>query len=248
MPFDDFGVLALALARCSGWVAIVPIFGPVRPTTVGRIALAIVMSIFVAGVAEGSAPAEAGPFVLMASGQVLYGLLLGWLTAMVVAAFEAAGGLVDMLGGFSISAVLDPATGSNNAVIARFFQLVFLAAVLISNAHLVIIGGFLRSFESTSLTELPLLGEDDLESVTRAVADILLSALEVGAPLVGALLLAEVAMAVAARFTPQANIFMLGLPLKALMVFTLLGTILVNLPLYTERISTRAIEIVGAIG
>jgi len=103
-------------------------------------------------------------------------------------------------------------------------------------------------FRTTGLTEFPILGEDDLEAVSRSVADILLAALEIGAPLVGALLLAEVAMAIAARFTPQANIFMLGLPLKALMVFLLMGNILIHLPLYTERISTRAIEIVGAVG
>lgn len=248
MPFDDPALLALAFARCAGWVAIVPIFGPIRPSTTGRIALAIVLSLFVVGLGEGAAPAEAGPFVLTLSGQVLYGLLLGWLTAMVVAAFEAAGGLIDLLGGFSISAILDPVTGANNAIIARFFQLVFLAALFVSNAHLVIVGGFVRSFQSTGLTELPILGEDDLEAVSRAVADILLAALEIGAPLVGALLLAEVAMAIAARFTPQANIFMLGLPLKALMVFGLMGNILIHLPLYTERISTRAIEIVGAVG
>jgi flagellar biosynthetic protein FliR len=248
VPFDDPALLALAVARCAGWVAIVPIFGPVRPTATGRIALAIVLSLFVVGNTAGTAPEATGPLVLLLAGQVLYGLLLGWLTSLVVAAFEAAGGLIDLLGGFSISAVLDPSTGTNNAVIARFFQLIFLAALLISDAHLVILGGFVRSFESTALTELPILGEDDLTAVSRAAADLLLSALEIGAPLVGALLLTEVAMAIAARFTPQANIFMLGLPLKALVVFMMMGSILIHLPLYTDRISNRAIEIVGAIG
>lgn len=249
MGFDDPTILALALGRCAGWVATVPIFGPVRPTATGRIALAIVMSLFVAGnTPENVVAPGVGAFVLVLSGQVLYGILLGWLTGVVVATFQAVGDLIDLLGGFSISAVLDPATGTSNAVVARFFQALFIAAILISNAHLVIIGGFIRSFESTGLTELPILGEDDLLAVTRAVADLLLSALEIGAPLVGALLLTEVTLAIGARFAPQANIFMVSLPFKAFVVFALVGNVLIYVPLYAERISERAAELVGVVG
>jgi flagellar biosynthetic protein FliR len=118
----------------------------------------------------------------------------------------------------------------------------------VSNAHLVILGGFMKSFESTGLGEFPVLGEDDLIAVTRAVADILLAALEIGAPLVGALLLAEVTLALGARFAPQANIFLVSLPFKAFIVFALMGNVLIYLPLYAERISERAVELVGAIG
>ncbi len=249
MGFDDPTVLALALGRCAGWVATVPIFGPVRPTATGRIALAMVLAVFVAGnsSAETISPGV-GVFALLMSGQVLYGLLLGWLTAIVVSTFQAVGDLIDLLGGFSMSAVLDPSTGTSNAVVGRFFQLVFVAALLVSNAHLVIIGGFVRSFESTGLTQMPVLGEDDLIAVTRAVADLLLSALEIGAPLVGALLLTEVTLALGARFAPQANIFMVSLPLKAVVVFALTGNVLIYLPLYAERISERAVELVGVVG
>lgn len=249
MPFDDPLILALAFGRCAGWVATVPIFGPIRPTAIGRIALAIVLAVFVAG----SAPPEVvapgvGRLALLVSGQVLYGMLLGWLTALVVATFQAVGDLIDLLGGFSISAVLDPSTGTSNAIVARFFQYVFIAALLVTNAHLIIIGGFVRSFESTGLGELPILGEDDLTAVSRAVADLLLAALEIGAPLVGALLLAEVTLAIGARFAPQANIFLVSLPFKAFIVFALMGNVLIYLPLYAERISERAVELVGAIG
>lgn len=226
-----------------------PIFGPIRPTATGRIALAMVLAVFVAGNTGGETiDAGAGAFALLMSAQVLYGLLLGWLTAVVVATFQAVGDLIDLLGGLSMSAVLDPSTGTSNAVIARFFQLVFIAAILVSNAHLVIIGGFVRSFESTGLTQLPILGEDDLIAVTRAVADLLLSALEIGAPLVGALLLSEVTLALGARFAPQANIFMVSLPFKAFVVFALTGNVLIYLPLYAERISERAAELVGVVG
>ena len=49
MVFDDPTLLALAFGRCAGWVATVPIFGPIRPTATGRIALAIVLGGLIAG-------------------------------------------------------------------------------------------------------------------------------------------------------------------------------------------------------
>lgn len=249
MPFEDPTLFALALARCAGWVAVVPILGPIRPTATGRIALAITLAVFVAGSVEPvDIPTQTGPLIVLITGQVLYGLLLGWLTSLIVSVFEAAGALVDALGGFSVGAVLDPSTGTMNAIVGRFFQFVFIAAILISNAHLVIIRGFVRSFDITDLDSLPILGEDDLTAVARAVADLLLGALEIGAPLVGALLLTEVTMAIGARFAPQANIFLLGLPLKAMVVLVLMSNILIFLPLYTERISERAVMFVGGIG
>jgi flagellar biosynthetic protein FliR len=249
MVFDDPTLLALAFGRCAGWVASVPIFGPIRPTAVGRIALAIALAVFVAGNTSDEVVAPgAALFAFLRIAQVLYGLLLGWLTSVVVSTFQAAGSLIDLLGGFSISAVLDPSTGTSNAVVARFFQMLFIGALLVSNAHLVILGGFMKSFESTGLGEFPVLSEDDLIAVSRAVADLLLAALEIGAPLVGALLLAEVTLALGARFAPQANIFLVSLPFKAFIVFALMGNVLIYLPLYVERISERAVELVGAIG
>ncbi len=249
LPLDDPALFALALGRAVGWVAIVPIFGPVRPTATGRIGLAIALAIFVSGsLGLEAAPEGVGPFAIVLSAQILYGLLLGWLTTLVISAFEAAGGTIDLLGGFSVGAILDPSTGTSNAVFGRFFQMVFIAAILVSNAHIVIVGGFVRSFSVTGPASIPVIGDDDLAEVSRAVAQLLLSALEIGAPLIGALLLAEVTMAIAARFTPQANIFLLSLPLKAMIVLVLLGNVLIFLPLYTERITERALVLIGGIG
>ena len=246
--FDDPALLALALGRTAGWVATVPIFGPIRTSATGRIALALALALFVAGSAETApTPTDAGPFALVLSGQVLYGLLLGWLTSLVVATFEAAGGVIDALGGFSIGAVLDPSTGTQNAVFARFFQLAIVAMILLTNVHMMIVGGFLRSFTVTGPASLPVIGERSLDAVARATADLLLAALEIGAPLIGALLLAEVAMALAARFAPQTNVFLLSLPLKSFIVIALVGNVLVFLPTYTEVITERTLILMGSL-
>ena len=55
-------------------------------------------------------------------------------------------------------------------------------------------------------------------------------------------------MALAARFAPQTNVFLLSLPLKSFIVFALVGNILVFLPNYTEVITERTLILIGGLG
>ena len=59
---------------------------------------------------------------------------------------------------------------------------------------------------------------------------ILLAALEIGAPVLGALFLTEVALALTSRFVPQANVFAVGLPVKVLVALLAVGSALVFFP------------------
>lgn len=246
---DDLGAFALILARTSGWAATVPIFGRSVSSATGRLGLALALAFFMSSVLPGAeAPDGLLAFSLVAAGQAIYGLVLGWLVGLVLTAFEVAGSAVDLFSGFSASSILDPNTGNQNAVMARMFSLFFSVALFVTNAHLVVIGAFLQSFRSTPPTQIPVLDEDGVVAVGDALAAMLLTALEIGAPLLGALLLAEVSLALAARFTPQANIFMLGLPVKALITFSMLGTVLVMLPFYAERLVEHAIVLGRVFG
>ena len=63
----------------------------------------------------------------------------------------------------------------------------------------------------------PLAAVDMGAIVTGALAradDILLVAVQIGAPIVGALLLTDVTLGIISRSVPQMNVFIVGLPLK----------------------------------
>jgi flagellar biosynthetic protein FliR len=245
MDVIDVATFGLILARTTGWVAVVPVLGAgTAGTTVGRVAAALALAAFATTLtpAIGESPDVVEYFVLL-GGQLVYGLVLGWLTALVFMAFEAAGAAIDLFSGLSVMSVLNPATGGSSAVIANFFRMAFLAAVFATDAHLMIIGGFLRSFDASPPTELPILAEDSALAVGDALATTLLSALEIGAPVLGALLLAEVAVAIAARFAPQANVFLVGMPLKVLVALSALSGVLLYLPVYAERIAEASVRI-----
>lgn len=231
-------VFILALARTTAWVAAAPVFSSTGMAAVGRLALGIALAMFIApqAVAAGPPPDDVVAFFMVAASQVAIGVILGWTTGLALAAFQSAGSLVDLTGGFAISSLFDPTTGTQQGVMSRLFGLLFLALFFATNAHLVVVGGFVRSFDAIPPNELPMFSIDSVALAGQAVADLMLAALEIAAPTIGALFLTEVALGIAARFAPQANVFMIGLPLKVMLTLVLLGTTLVFVPGYAETI------------
>jgi flagellar biosynthetic protein FliR len=241
----DVMLFVLALARTSAWVAASPLFSTQGLAGVGRLAFAIALALFAVPISAGAPAAPVGlfDFLLVALGQVALGLLLGWVTGLALAIFQSAGAVIDLTSGFSVSAILDPATGAQSAVMARVFGLAFTALFFATGAHLMVVGGFVRSFEAVPVTQLPIFEADSVAMAATALADLLLAALEIAAPTLGALLLAEVALAFAARFAPQANIFMIGLPLKLGVALVVGGMSLVFLPTYAETVVDRIVDL-----
>jgi flagellar biosynthetic protein FliR len=226
------GVFVMVLARTAAWVMAAPVFGVRGAGAVGRLGLAVALSVFLAPlVAERAAvPADTVPFALAAAGQVVVGLALGWATGLLLHAFEVAGHAIDLSSGFSVGTLLDPVNGAQAAVFSRFANMLFIVLFFATESHQTVLEGFARSFVAVPPGAFPAVGAGVAEGLGRAVGTLLLAALEVGAPVLGALFLTEVALAVAARFAPQANVFVIGLPAKVLVTLLAMGSALVLLP------------------
>lgn len=242
-------IFTLSLGRTSAWVVSSPLFSSAGIAATGRLAFAIALALLATplGAAAPAPPENVYLFAVVLLGQVALGLILGWITGLALAIFQSAGSIIDLTSGFSASAILDPVTGTQTAVIAKIFGLAFVALFFATNAHLVVVGGFIRSFEAAPATVVPILDSSSVEMAALALSDLMLASLEIAAPVMGALLLAEVALALAARFVPQANIFMIGLPLKMGMALALVGSTLVFMPVYVERIVDRLGQLMSGV-
>lgn len=224
-------VFLLVLARTSAWVMTAPLFSSKGIAGTARLAMAIGLSLFLAPLATKVAPpTDPIAFAGVALGQVLIGLGLGWITGLFFSVFEMAGSMIDASSGMAIASQLDPVSGNQNAVYARFTNVLFMTLLVVTNAHLTLVAGFVRSFSAVPADQFPVLSAGSAGMAGRAVAGLMVAALEIAAPVLGALFLTEVALALAARFAPQANVFAVGLPLKMLVSLLAMGTALVLLP------------------
>jgi flagellar biosynthetic protein FliR len=229
----------LAMVRTVAWLTVAPPFNAAVMQPRIRVALAVglafLMSVHVPTEEVGLGVGD----LLLATGyQVFVGFSLGFIVRLYFAAFEAAGAVIDFTSGLSIGAVYDPLTGNQNAPIARFYGLIAAVLLFASGGHLIILSGYLRSFEAAPLggPSLDQLGFRLLEGL----GIFFVAALEIALPIAGVLVVTEIGLALLARAAPQANVLMIGLTVKALVLVLMLTTAISVLPWATENLADQA--------
>lgn len=228
---DTLYAFLLVLARTGSWVVAAPVLSAKGISSVGRLAVAIALGLFVTPLLPPDAvPQGLAPFVFAAVVQVAVGLALGTLTQLLFTAFEVAGTLLDTSGGFSAASIMDPLTGAPAAVFSRLFTVVFGALFFVTDAYTTIIGGFVTSFTALPVDAVPHFSHDAASALGSVATQVLASALQIGAPLLGILFLTDVALGLAGRLVPQAGTLALALPVKGLVALSMAGMTLALLP------------------
>ncbi len=219
----------LAMTRAAAWLSIAPPFGtrmvPVRVKAGFAAALALALG---PRLAEQTVPLEVGPLIGAIFLQVVAGAALGFIAYLLFAMFQTAGAVIDIFGAFAISQALDPVSGVQTSLFGRFYSLLASVLLFVTGGHLLLVRGFLTSFEA-----LPVTGFRS-EALARVLTDDLglffVSALEIAAPLVAALFLTDVALGLLSRAAPEMNVFLLGLPLKVFITISLVSLAIPVIP------------------
>src|SRR5690606_5684810 len=105
---------------------------------------------------------------------------------------QAAGGLLDLFGGFAMAQVFDPQSNVQTSLFGRFYNLLAVTLLFSIGGHLLLVRGFMRSFEAVPTSGFQAGGVADL--LTDGVGLLFIAAIEIVAPLLAALFLADVAM------------------------------------------------------
>lgn len=209
-----------------------PFNGGLIPVRV-RVALAVAIAIPLSTTTPATdVPTEIPAIVLALLSQVIVGLIFGFFVQLLMAAFQMAGSIIDLSSGLSAGALYDPVTQSQVAPVGRMYQLVSLALLVALDGHLLIVQGVMRSYQvaPAGIVRTEALGP----AFTEGAAQLLIAALEVGFPVLAALMLAEVALAIASRAAPKMNIMAIGFGVKSLVLFFVLG---LGLPLMANAVS-----------
>lgn len=231
----------LALTRTIAWVMITPPFGTRMVPTRIKVGLAAALTLAVGARVEGQAvDLDTASLITAAGTQVAIGVTLGFIGVLVFAAVQAAGAMLDLFGGFAMAQVFDPQSNVQTSLFGRFYNLLAITLLFSLGGHLLLVRGFLRSFDAVPTTGLRTGGLAHL--LTNDVGLLLVAALEIAAPLLAALFLADVALGLLSRAAPEMHVFVLGLPVKILLTLTLTG---LALPLLPGAVASLVDRIVG---
>ena len=143
-------------------------------------------------------------------------------------ALPAAGGLIDAFGALTSAQLFDPLSKSTAGPMSRLYQLLGSVALFATGGHLLLIAGLVRTFDAAPVGGLRLDRMGTL--LTRDVLQFLLAALQIAAPVLAALFLAEVLLGLATRAAPKLNIMVVGFGVKGLVLVMVTGAALPLIP------------------
>src|SRR5882724_8307522 len=212
------GLLSLRVAAAT---MLAPVFGPAQIPGTARVLLTLALSaMLVAALPAAAAPAinSVPGLTAAALGELIIGagLSFGFLAAY--AATQVAGRVLDIQIGFGVATVLNPAVQGFGSLLGSAFGMIAVAAFLGMNGHHVLIQALALSAHNVPPGSVSY--ALDWAAVFKQSGVMFTFGAALAAPVMLALLLTDVAMAVLARSMPLLNVFVLSFSVKIVLGLT----------------------------
>lgn len=234
--------LLMGTARAAGFVIICPPFSSKSIPGPARAAFSLLLAVTVLPTLKGQIPeVTVGFLVTTAATEVAIGAAMGFLIAILFTAVQLAGDLIDVSGGFALQPSFDPLSLTMNSSVGRLHYLIATTLLFTSGGHLMIIRGFVQSYEGLPLGAVFPSGHLG-PMLVSAVSVMFLSAMQIAGPMLAVLFLSDVALALLAKAAPALNVFAVGIPLKLTVAITLLALTIPLLPVAVDALLTRGVS------
>jgi len=218
MP-SDVQTYFLVAVRLTAALMAAPVLGSRLLPVPVRIGLALLLAVVLGPVIPVSeVPTTMAGYVVAIGREALLGLLAGFGVQVIFLTVQFAGGLVGLQMGLSLAGMIDPLSAEHDTVLERFLMaLATLVFLQVDGLHLFLLG--LQGLFVAMPVGGPMLPGLGAESLIQMVGATFVAAVRMAVPMLGALLLADVGLALAARTVPQLNLFAVGFPLKLTLGF-----------------------------
>lgn len=224
--FDPTALLGLLLTlfRISVVLFLMPFFGGQGLPNTVKAALLLVLTLAVwphLSFPGSLFPADYWNLAVMLLGELLLGLILGLLIRFLFAAVQTGGQLVGFQMGFAMVNVVDPDTGTSEAVTSHFLYMCSMLVFLAMDGHLYLIKGMAASFHMVPPGGL-FLSPELAHQIFGFSAQMFLLAVKIAAPIIASLFLVDLSLALISRAAPQMHVLVLGFPIKLAVGFLFL--------------------------
>jgi flagellar biosynthetic protein FliR len=178
-----------------------------------KIGFALILAVVVFPIVEVRLFEDTWMYWLAALGEIGAGLLLGAAVTMIINSIRMAGQFIDFQIGYSMANLVDPATGTSTTLLGQYLYLLGLIFFLMVDGHYTLIAALFGSYQLVPLG-MANLGGGAAVGIMQIFAKTFVYALQVAAPIIAILLIADLSLGFLTRTTPQINVFLTGFPVK----------------------------------
>jgi flagellar biosynthetic protein FliR len=248
-------MLTFTSAQLDGWLALFfwpftrilalfttdPVFGNVAVPVRIRILTAFLVTIVVAPLLPPFPPVAPGSAagLLVLAQQVLIGAAMGLTMRVVFSAVEMAGHFAGLQMGLGFATFFDPQNAAQTPALAQFLSLFALLLFLAFDGHLAVIAALVKSFDVLPLSAQP--SAAGFPVLLDWAKQIFVAGVTMSLPVVGALLVANLAIGIMSRAAPQLNIFAVGFPMTLVGGMVLLALLIPFLAPMVERLALEGV-------
>jgi len=241
---SDFFVLMFI--RITALIFSSPIFGRKNIPNILKICLCILLAYIVFSASPKTFEIQYRnvlEFAIICIKELLFGLVLGYVTTLFFTLVQTSGQAMDMQMGFGMVNVFDVQDNISIPITGNLLYVVLLIIFFAVNGHHQLIYILQSTFNQIPVGTVALNAKIAWIALEVFVLAFLL-AINVAMPIIASGLLGEVALGFMVRSVPQMNVFVVGIPLKILLGFLML---LLILPVYVHFTDVIFKEMFAAI-
>lgn len=222
---DQFLIFVLVLTRLGALLMTMPVIGTATVPIQIRALLAIGISLVITPLFWGQPiPAPENLIVLgtLLAREAMLGLALGLALLILLSGMQLAGQIISQTSGMTLADVANPTFETSVPLFSQILELLATAIFFLVGGHRQVMDALLRSF-----TWMPPgnghLPDSLLEALTLVASQSFEVGIRASAPVLVALLIATLIVALISRTLPQLNAVAVGLNFNALIVMGMLG-------------------------
>jgi len=237
-----FGALLTIGVRLTGLMLFAPFFGSVAISARVKAVLVLTLTALLYPITAGKIPQMTiSQWPLMIFSESLIGVALGVVTNIVFDGVQMAGQVLSVQMGYSLVNILDPQTQVESTVVATFHQMIAMLIFLRLNVHLWILRALAHSFDYLPPSSGHF-GAPFVSAALHAGAEVFAVGIQIAAPVLAATLLADIALGLLGKASPQLPLMLLGPAVKSILGLLVLISALTYWPSLFEHLFLGSVE------
>jgi len=218
--FDQIDVFMLIFVRVIGFTIAVPVLSSMGMPVLARLflALSISVSLFLSGMIVSVEYLDMMPgYVILIGQEFLVGMIIGYVAFAVFNLIFFAGQMIDHQVGFMMVNVMDPMTQIQVPIIGNLYYLTVAALLVVMGGLHGFVGMLFFSYDILPIGTAFVVGNAPLAAyIIMLLSNTLVMGLSIALPIVGSMMIINVALGIMVKTVPQMNVFVVGIPIKML--------------------------------